>query len=436
MPDQQRQAWTGGPVDSVVFAVLMVAAAFLGRENPHFVYPEVLLGFLALLGFNLVNFSVLPRFLGGHRRAALSVAYDILFLSFIVKHSGGPESYFWVLYLLPVFNAALALGRRGILAATGSVVGLLALFHGEIWLEPRWAELLGLLIKGSVICASALVVGRVAAGERDSRLRLEEERRRAEREQAQAREQLLGRDRLAILGTLSASVAHELSSPLAAILGYTEVALAQNSPPAQIERILFRIQDCAGRCRKIMRDMLSFSRQKAGERRLCDVNALLRECVELKSCDGLTDEVSFELDLAGDLPPARLISGEFQQVVFNLLTNAQQAIRGSGRGSGRIRLVSRNADGDVHVSVEDDGPGVPPEAAQRIWEPFFTTKPEGAGTGLGLAICRQIVTSYGGSLTLETVPCGGAAFHIRLPLGAVVSPPACADADRREAVHA
>jgi two-component system NtrC family sensor kinase len=181
-------------------------------------------------------------------------------------------------------------------------------------------------------------------------------------------------------------------------------------------RAFSRIQACAERCRRIMKDMLAFSRQKAGECRPCDVNALLRQCVQLERYDGITDAVDLELDLDETLPAVMLSAGQFQQVIFNLVTNALQALRGAGKEHGRIRLFSRSAEGDLLVSVEDNGPGVPLEAAQKIWEPFYTTKPEGVGTGLGLAICRQIVASQGGVLTLEAAPGGGALFLIRLPM--------------------
>ena len=103
-------------------------------------------------------------------------------------------------------------------------------------------------------------------------------------------------------------------------------------------------------------------------------------------------------------------------MVFNLLANARQAIRGAGRGEGRVRLSTRREDDGIAVTVADDGPGVLPGIAERIWEPFFTTKPEGEGTGLGLAICRRIVELHGGTLSLA--PGGpGAAFVIRLPAG-------------------
>jgi signal transduction histidine kinase len=411
----QRDEWFGGPVDGVVFALIMIVAAFLGRENPRFVYPEILYCFLALLAFNLVNFLMLPRLLSQPCRSALVVAANIFLLTLVLRYSGGSESYFWVLYLLPVFNGCLAFGRRGVLATiAAALLSLLVFYAGAL---SRVSGGIELLVKAAIITASAVVVMRVAAREREARGKLEEEHRRSAIERAQAREQLQRMDRLATLGTLSAGIAHELKSPLAAILGYTELARDKDYPADEARKFFTRIESSAQRCQQIIDDMLAFSRQKTGRRRLCDVNALILECVSLQEHDWVLDRIQVEQKLAADLPRIMLSGAEFQQVVFNLLANAQQAIRAGRRGSGRIRLSTRREAGEIVVSVEDDGPGIPVEIAERIWEPFFTTKAEGEGTGLGLTICRRIVESHGGSLTLQTGRGEGTAFLIRLPIG-------------------
>ncbi|MBI5238856.1 MAG: GHKL domain-containing protein [Elusimicrobia bacterium] len=422
MRTMRRQSWLSGPVDGVVFAVLMVAAAFLGRENPRFVYPQVLYGFLALLAFNLLNFSVLPRLLPEPRRAVLVAAYNILCLALVVRFSGGPQSYFWVLYLLPLFNACLAFRVRGVAAVAAAVVALLWASHAGAWTQARWAGLLEPLVKTAIICASAFVVLRVAAREREACGRLEGERRRGETERTRVQEQLRGMDRLATLGTLTAGVTHELNTPLSAILAWAHMRPGRDFGEEELPRVLERIEACAERCRRIMQDMLAFARQKTGGSRFCDLNALLRECLKIKEHDLLPDRVQAEADLAEDLPEVLTCPGEFQQVVFNLLTNAHQALRGAGRKDGRIRLSSRKEGGWVMVAVEDNGPGVPPELAERIWDSFFTTKAEGEGTGLGLAICRQIVMGQGGRIALEEAPGGGARFVVRLALPAAPAP--------------
>jgi signal transduction histidine kinase len=411
-----RDEWFGGPIDGVVFALIMVVAAFLGRENPRFVYPEVLYCFLGLLALNLANFSALPRLMAQPRRSAVVVASNIILLTLVLRYSGGPESYFWVLYLLPVFNGCLAFGRRGVLATVAAALLPLLVFYAETLPRLGWGGAIELLVKATIITASAIVVLRVADREREARARLEEERRRSEVERVQAREKLQRMDRLATLGTLIAGVAHELKSPLAAIQGFAELTHDEEFPPAETQRMFRRIEERAQRCEQIIQDMLAFSRQKTGARKLCDVNALIRECLALKEHDWVLEMIHVEQDQAADLPRTLLSGAEFQQVIFNLLTNAHQAIRAAGRTDGRIRLSTRLEAAEIVVNVEDNGPGIPGEIAGRIWEPFFTTKPEDEGTGLGLAICRRIVESHGGTLTLQSGRGEGAAFIIRLPV--------------------
>ncbi len=412
----QRDEWFGESIDGVAFALIMVVAAFLGRENPRFVYPEVLYCFLGLLAFNLANVSVLPRLLAQPRGAAFAVASNIFFLTFVLRYSGGPESYFWVLYLLPVFNGCLAFGRRGVLVTLVAVLLPLVAFYAGTPARLRWNDVIELLVKATIITASAIVVMRVAAREREARARLEEERRRSEIERVQERERLQRMDRLATLGTLTAGVAHELKSPLAFILGYAELAHDQDYSPAEARRIFRRIEDRARCCDRIIQDMLAFSRQKTGGRKLCDINALIRECVVLKEYDWIFDRLKVVAELAADLPQTVLSGVEFQQVLFTLLTNAYQSIRAAGRMDGCIRLSTRREACEIVVNFEDNGSGIPAKIAERIWEPFFMIESECEGTGLDLAVCRRIVESHGGSLALQSGRGEGAAFLIRLPI--------------------
>ncbi len=135
-------------------------------------------------------------------------------------------------------------------------------------------------------------------------------------------------------------------------------------------------------------------------------------------------EWDVELDLQVDdpLPPVTVDANQIQQVVFNLITNAGQAIRGSGRG-GRIAVRAVSGPDGVVITVDDDGPGIPTAIVQRMFEPFFTTKAEGEGTGLGLSICQGILKEHGGRIEYEPGTKGGARFHVHLPGGGPVSEP-------------
>ncbi len=399
--------------DTAVFAIFMVAAALLGREYPDVAYPDILWAFLGLLLGNFLTLSLFPKTLAEGRRMAVATSLNILWLTLILHYSGGARSYFWVLYLLPVFHGCLSLTPSRTLAAATAVIAALTIFHRDSLLGGIWGEVMSWLAKVLTIGLSALVVHRVAFRERATRAHLEREQREYERERLRTRERLQHMDRLATLGTLSAAVAHEINTPLAAILGTIEFARLGPPPNPKMAEALSKIESAARRCVAIVRQRLNFARSAPGDREPCDVNALVRECLQLKRHDWMLEGIAIEEDLDEALSRLRLRGPQIQQVLFNLLTNAQQALLGSKTAKPRVRVSTRARDGGADITVADNGPGIPPALREKIWEAFFTTKGQ-MGTGLGLAICRQIIEDHDGRLTLEALD-RGASFAIFLP---------------------
>ncbi|MBI3565467.1 MAG: hypothetical protein HY079_09755, partial [Elusimicrobia bacterium] len=373
-----------GAAESAAFAVLMAAAAYLERQNPLFVYPDVLWASLGLLVFNLVNFAALSARLEPRARALVAVAVNAALIGLVVRFSGGRGSYFWVLFLLPIFTSALALGRTGARLTLGAVALLLASFYAPALRARIWPEVLELATKALTLAAAAEMIRRVASSERRARAHLRQKHSRALRERRETRESLQSMDRLATLGALSAGIAHDLNGPLASILGHAEVAL-ENGPDDLTGKALERILFSAKHCRDVVRNTLAFARRQTAEREVVALNALVRRCADLKRHDWIDGAVRLEEDYAAAEPRALVCGPEIQQVVFNLLTNADQALR-SANGGGRIVARTVAVDGRARVEIEDDGPGIPPAVLARVWEPFFTTKPAGQGTGLGLSI--------------------------------------------------
>lgn len=410
--------WVRGSVDAGIFSAMMIIAAFLGRENPSFVYPHILWCFLAALVFNLVNFSMLPRALPASSRMVLSVLANLCFVSLIVHYSGGAKSYFWVMYLLPVFTGCLSFGPGGILITAAAITAALTAFHAGALRADVWTGVMELVVKAGTILASAAVTMKVALKERTARRRLAEEQERSRKERLEMQEKVQHMDRLATLGTLSASVAHELNSPLTTMLGFTQVLLSREMSRRETEQSIGRIEAGAKRCKEIIADMMSLARKQKSRRKPCSVVPLIHQCVELKRYDCLVDGIAVEEEAESGVPDIPLSGPEFQQVVFNLMTNAQQAIRGHRKEGGVIRVATRLEGGLIRVTVEDNGPGISPENLGRIWESFFTTKPEGEGTGLGLAISRQIIRDQGGTMGVESDPGKGARFIIDFPAAA------------------
>lgn len=232
-------------------------------------------------------------------------------------------------------------------------------------------------------------------------------------EELRLRDQLVHSERLSAVGELVAGVAHEINNPLQTIVGCVELLQEDGSATEEQLHDFAIVRREAARAGQIVRNLLAFIRRGSPERGSADLNQIVRATAELREYHLVQRNISLEVDLAPG--PLNLLANrdEIQQVVLNLVLNAEQAITGAG-GSGTIRLRTRT-DGRSHVlEVEDDGPGVSEELRGRIFEPFFTTKDVGEGTGLGLSISHGIARSHGGAL--ELVDEGrGACFRLTLP---------------------
>jgi two-component system NtrC family sensor kinase len=248
------------------------------------------------------------------------------------------------------------------------------------------------------------------------------------------REQLVHTERLSAAGQLVSGVAHEMNNPLQSVIGYAELLLDGEHRPAP-RQDLEKIRAEALRAARIVRNLLSFVRRSPGTRVLVSINQVVQSTVALRVYELETANIEVEEHYSEDLPAVSINREEIQQVVLNLILNAEQAMR---TVQGRRRVMIRTADGPMGVSVEvaDDGSGVPPELAGRVFEPFFTTKDVGEGTGLGLSIALGIATAHGGDLTLVQSS-SGACFRLTLPACTAAAPPPSAQlpADEVSSTH-
>jgi two-component system NtrC family sensor kinase len=156
---------------------------------------------------------------------------------------------------------------------------------------------------------------------------------------------------------------------------------------------------------------------------MCDVNALVQRVLELRSYDFTAKSIALDMTLDTRMERVWADPDQVQQVLFNIIKNAEQAMNES-QGNGRLTVTTRGTEEGVRISIGDTGPGIPPEIARRIFDPFFTTKDAGEGTGLGLTICYSIIDEHGGRIWTENLPPtaerpegSGAIFHIELPFG-------------------
>ena len=228
-------------------------------------------------------------------------------------------------------------------------------------------------------------------------------------------ERLLQSEKMASVGQLVSGVAHELNNPLTGVMGFAQLLMTRDLDyivRGQVQTIYGE----AERAAKIVQNLLSFARRRKPTKEMSDINALLQRVLELCSYDFSIRSISLDMTLDTRMPQVWADPDQVQQVFFNVIKNAEQAMI-EAHGGGRLTVATEGTADGVRVAIVDDGPPIPPDVQRRIFDPFFTTKEAGEGTGLGLTICYGIVEEHGGRIWTENPAGGGAAFYIELPVG-------------------
>ena len=244
-------------------------------------------------------------------------------------------------------------------------------------------------------------------------------------------QQLLQAGKLAAVGQLVTGVAHEINNPLATIMGQAEMLARRLSDPGQLERVA-KIADCAMRAANIVRGLQTFVRPQAHEVVPLDLRDVVDRVIALRRDPMRYNGVVLLEDLpSGGVALVRGDAGQHEQVVLNLMINAEQAV--AGGVTPRIAIGLHTHDSRVRLSVADTGPGIAADILPRIFEPFFTTKAPNQNSGLGLSISYSIVQNHGGRLIAESTPGSGATFAVELPLhrGPLPEPPPAEPEARR-----
>lgn len=228
------------------------------------------------------------------------------------------------------------------------------------------------------------------------------------------RKKIMESERLALIGQLSANVAHELNNPLTGIVTYSHLLLEdlpQDDPNRDsLEKIVIQ----ANRSRDIIRGLLDFSRQRKPDKTLCDVNNVLKGCVALLEKQALFHNIQITTEVDENLPLTIIDPSQIERVFINIIVNAADAMNGNGR----LNLATRTDHGDhcIEIVFSDTGHGIKKENLEKIFDPFFTTKDTGHGVGLGLAISFGIIKEHNGTISVESEIGKGTTFIVRLPV--------------------
>ena len=228
-------------------------------------------------------------------------------------------------------------------------------------------------------------------------------------------QQLLIAGKLASIGELAAGVAHEINNPLTAIMGYAQLLANDDDVPGNIKSDLGKIYNQSQRAARIVQNLLTFARNYTPEKSIIDLNELILKTLELRSYEHKVGNTEVVTELQDGLPGISADEHQIQQVILNIVINAEQSIAAIKK-TGTIKIVTRAVEDKIRISITDDGPGIPREMLDRLFDPFFTTKDVGQGTGLGLSVCHGIITNHGGRIYAESVMGEGATFIIELPV--------------------
>ncbi len=395
-----------------VFSVFMVALAWLYRGNPLIVYPAVLYCFLILLGSNLV-FNYLLR----SRTAVNTWLVDLILLvnfwtiTAILVYSGGGDSYFWVLYLLPVFAAALMARAKD---AAGMVVLCAISLVVLSWPVSIWdlAGLLALSAKIAVVSFSARVVFTTAQARKVSEAGLAFKRAQVEAlsRDIEAKETALVKSASSSeLGTLVGGVLHDLGNVLSVILLSSEIAAEAEGPEkADLERTL----KAARLAKAMIINAMGIVRGQDYVFEPVSLGEVAESACMLTSYAARKAGAEIKADIPQSLPIIRGSRVHLERIFINTILNALSFVRAKGL----VRLSASAETDGVKIEISDNGPGFPEKMLSEGIKAFGTTRKETGGTGLGLFVCSQIAARHGGRLELARGEEGGALVRLFLPL--------------------
>ncbi len=240
------------------------------------------------------------------------------------------------------------------------------------------------------------------------------ESRRSYESQKRLQTQLVQKEKLATLGNLVAGAANEINHPLAAIMSHSEQLWAKERLTNEQKRLVRKIVDQARRTRDLVADLLRFAQQSPGEKILVDLRVLLQRATQMLELRHPGGNIRVELSIAPDFPQVRGNANQLFQAFIEIIENAMDALAEAGGGS--LAITAHRLGDDAMLQFSDSGPGI--REPQRVFDPFYTTKPVGKGTGLGLSAVYGVIQDHSGQITCQNKPEGGALFIIRVPAGA------------------
>jgi signal transduction histidine kinase len=397
--------------------LFVVLAATSDILDVFVVVPLVALGLVQVLEPKIRALGSSPR-----RRAAwILLKLGLVYL--LIAYTGGIQSNFWLLLLLPVVSAATVSGLLATLVFTALAAGaylsfLLFLDWEKFVLErPEIEVFIQRLVFLFMVANLANVLAEALREQSEKRRRTAEHLTEANRQVLLAHEAVRRSDKLAALGQLTAGLAHELRNPLGTIKASAEMLNKQLSAENEVAReVAGFISTEVDRTNSLVTRFLQFARPLKLRMETADLAQLLDRSI--MAAEREAPGIAFYRNYAPEIPPFPLDAELMERVFYNLVLNAAQASTSDGAVTVKTRAEGRTAE----IAVIDRGSGINPAQMKDIFNPFFTTKPD--GVGLGLAIVAKIVDEHGGKIAVESEPGKGSIFCVSLPMDPADHPPA------------
>ncbi|WP_224361199.1 sensor histidine kinase [Hyalangium versicolor] len=353
--------------------------------------------------------------------ASYGVVAALCYLGLVAFGGGTRSGYFSFFPALPLIVAMASTETFG----AGLTCGIVSALGGGSMMLAAGESLLAAFLWSLVMVVlmffgmhGGLQFRKVRSAENEALL--ERSRREALEKLAESERRRAQSEKLATIGRLAASVAHELNNPIAYVRSNLvflerEVLLAAGGSRAELSEALRDVNAGVERIRQIASDLRNFSHMdETEEPSRCVLAEVVQDAARLASVR-LKHVARLQVEVPSELPEVHVVRRRLAQVILNLLVNAGDALEGHSRGDGEIRVLARAEGEFVQLLIEDTGPGFPEEVLSRLFEPFFTTKGPEKGTGIGLMLSREYVEQFGGTLTAANREEGGARLCILLP---------------------
>ncbi|MEX0715106.1 MAG: ATP-binding protein [Planctomycetaceae bacterium] len=365
---------------------------------------------------------------------------EALFIGLLCHYDTGIDSSFRFYYFLSLVVCAIRHSPRitwTTFLLHAASYGALAISHRLSTPDDFTALFLMLVLMGWVTWAStALAALMKSAGRRLAELNSELQKNQAQLEQRidertrelqESQALVVQQEKQAAFGLLAAGIAHEVGNPLAAISSLVQMLQRRHEEDYTRERLQM-VDDQLRRIQRTLRELVDFSRPAATERTRCDIHELIEAALSIAKYYKRKKGKTIVTNYADDLPRVRVVRDQFVQVFLNLVLNALDATAEGGE----IEIATAFEAGRIHVAIRDDGHGIAAADRERIFQPYFTTKP--TGTGLGLFVCRRIVEQAGGGIELTETSPRGTTFEVEIPsIEAPVSEPSAVAVDGDDA---